>query len=255
MKKLILISLAMIGVACVSDESKYIQKTESKICTRYLAPENFERINYEANSYSYYCQNLTLKPYGEKVHYFSGEEKTKSNVYSSVLDQKISAKDLQQCADACMRIRGEYLFSVKEYSQIHFNFVSDGKPRYFTEYAGQKRDYQTFIKYMDYVFGFANTSSLYQELKTITPKEAKAGDVIIQKGNPYGHAVIILDVVKNKEGEKRFLLAQSYMPAQETQILKNPNSSDGSPWYEISENEKIQTPEWIFENYKIGRFL
>jgi hypothetical protein len=42
------------------------------------------------------------------------------------------------------------------------------------------------------------------------------------------------------------MLAQSYMPAQETQILKNEND-EISPWYNIKVFDKLYTPEWTFD--------
>jgi hypothetical protein len=42
-----------------------------------------------------------------------------------------------------------------------------------------------------------------------------------------------------------YMLAQSYMPAQETQILINPNDESLSPWYPLKDGE-IKTPEWTF---------
>jgi len=63
-----------------------------------------------------------------------------------------------------------------------------------------------------------------------------------------------VDMAQNpKTGQKLFLLAQSYMPAQETQILKNPNNSALSPWYELK-NETLETPEWTFEPSDLRRF-
>jgi hypothetical protein len=43
------------------------------------------------------------------------------------------------------------------------------------------------------------------------------------------------------------MLAQSYMPAQDIQILKNPNDSDISPWYSANFVDKLLTPEWTFD--------
>ena len=57
-------------------------------------------------------------------------------------------------------------------------------------------------------------------------EDIEIGDVFIQTGNPYGHAIIIVDVAINKNKEKIFMLAQSYMPAQEIHILKNPNNNN-----------------------------
>jgi hypothetical protein len=53
--------------------------------------------------------------------------------------------------------------------------------------------------------------------------------------------------VYNSEGKKIFMLAQSYMPAQDIHIVKNPVNEKISPWYEVKETEKIFTPEWIFK--------
>jgi hypothetical protein len=50
------------------------------------------------------------------------------------------------------------------------------------------------------------------------------------------------------------MLAQSYMPAQETQILINPNDSTNSPWYSFNESTDIITPEWNFTINDLRRF-
>ena len=62
-----------------------------------------------------------------------------------------------------------------------------------------------------------------------------------------------MDLVEKIDGsDKLFLLAQSYMPAQETQILIN-NNEDGKihgPWYsleEVIDAERLKTPEWVFD--------
>ena len=55
-------------------------------------------------------------------------------------------------------------------------------------------------------------------------------------------------------GEKRFLLLQSYMPAQDMHILKNPNSADGSPWYAVPTGEQFETPEWVFKSTALRRW-
>jgi hypothetical protein len=54
-------------------------------------------------------------------------------------------------------------------------------------------------------------------------------------------------------GQQVYLLAQSYMPAQEIQLLINPNNASISPWYELK-NETIETPEWTFEPVDLRRF-
>ncbi|MCF6365721.1 MAG: DUF4846 domain-containing protein [Bacteroidales bacterium] len=162
---------------------------------------------------------------------------------------------MQQCADAVMRLRGEYLFGQKRYSDIHFNFLSDGKPRFFSTYAKGDFSHKKFRKYMDYIFSYANTASLKKELKKVeSPRNIQIGDVFIQKGNPYGHAVSVMDVAKNDTGEIVFMLSQSYMPAQDIHILKNPNDENLSPWYKLKESGELNTPEWTFSFDDLKRF-
>ncbi len=85
-------------------------------------------------------------------------------------------------------------------------------------------------------------------------EDMKIGNVFIQTGNPYGHAVIVVDMAENPySGEKVYMLAQSYMPAQDIQILVNRKNSLYSPWYLLDENP-IETPEWRFNTNDLKRF-
>jgi hypothetical protein len=231
-----------------------IDTSASILYKRFSVPSGFERLTLDSNSFGQYLRELPLKKSGTHVKYFDGRSKTKENVYCAVIDQEIDPVDLQQCADAVMRLRGEYLFKMKKYDQIHFNFVSDNKPRYFKDYANGDYSYKKFRAYMKYVFSYANTGSLKNELQQVENFEDIApGDVFIQSGSPYGHAVIVVDVAIDSQGKKIFMLAQSYMPAQETQILINPNNPHVSPWY-TSEDLVIQTPEWRFQKTDLRRF-
>ena len=232
-----------------------INPAGNTVSKRIILPKGYERIPAPRGTFAEYLSHIPLKPAGSKVKYFNGLVKDRENVYCAVLDIPIGNKDLQQCADAVMRLRGEYLFAQKKYEAIHFNFLSDGKPRFFKKFAKGNYSYQTFEKYMEFVFISANTASLLKELKPIpTIQSMKIGDVFIQKGNPYGHAEIVLDMAVNKKtGKQIFLLAQSYMPAQDIQILLNPMNENLSPWYEINENE-IETPEWNFQATDLRRF-
>ena len=56
----------------------------------------------------------------------------------------------------------------------------------------------------------------------------KPGDVLIRGGFP-GHAVIVMDMATNSAGKKIYLLAQSYMPAQDIHVLVNPSDEHSSP--------------------------
>ncbi len=106
------------------------------------------------------------------------------------------------------------------------------------------------------MFSYANTRSLSHELISLDSiGEMRIGDVFIQTGNPYGHAVIVVDMAENlRAKEKVYMLAQSYMPAQDIQILVNRNDTRISPWYLLC-NGHINTPEWNFEPDNLKRFM
>ncbi len=58
----------------------------------------------------------------------------------------------------------------------------------------------------------------------------------------------------DKNGNKIFMLAQSYMPAQDIHILINPNNKKTSPWYSTQKLEQLITPEWTFTKDAIKWF-
>jgi hypothetical protein len=55
-------------------------------------------------------------------------------------------------------------------------------------------------------------------------------------------------------GKKLFLLAQSYMPAQETQILMNPKFRAKGCWYDANFGSTLSTPEFTFYDNELMRF-
>jgi hypothetical protein len=214
--------------------------------SRILLPQGFKRLSYEAGEFGYFLESLPLYPIDQEVHYYNGKIKPRNNIYNSVVKLDIGKRDLHQCADAVMRLRADYLYQQKRYKDIRFNFLSDGKPRTYTNYAKGDYSYSTYWKYLEYIFAYANTASLHDELPNVkTTQEVKIGDTFIQKGSPIGHAIIVVDLAKNSAGKTIVLLAQSYMPAQEIQILNNWNNSKLSPWYDIDQ-DIIKTPEWTF---------
>jgi hypothetical protein len=237
-----------------------INKEGKTIQDRFSLPIGYTRVKSDSSSFAFYLQHLPLKPDGSLVKYYDGSEKSK-DVYEAVVDQPIRNKDLQQCADAVMRLKAEYLYSRKEFNKISFNLTNgfemayskwmdgyrlavDGNKTSWVLKKQPSNTYEDFLDYLDRVFTFAGTLSLSKSLKSRPVNEMQIGDVFIQGGSP-GHAVIVVDMAKNAKGEKIFILAQSYMPAQETQILKNPNDTNYSPWYTLP-TSTLETPEWNF---------
>lgn len=252
MLRLTLMTLLSLGLT----GKETINPAGTHVSDRIRVPAGYERVPDAPNSFAAYLGGLKLKPDGTPVRLFNGQLKARQDVHCAVVDVPVGKQDLQQCADAVMRLRGEYLFRQKRYVDIHFNFLADGKPHAYEAFAKGRHDYPRFVQYMEYVFRSANTASLLEELKPVRHlEEMLPGDVFIQKGNPYGHAEIVLDVAVNpKTGKKIFLLAQSYMPAQDIHILVNPRNPTLSPWYELNASSPISTPEWQFFPEDLRRF-
>ena len=224
---------------------------DSTLDQRIAPPPGFTRVPVAPDSWGAWLRGLPLKPPGSPVLTFSGVPKWRQDVHVAVVDIDVGNRDLQQCADAIMRLRGEWLFAADRKRDIRFN-DSDGKRLSFS--ARRDSGYASFRKYMDYVFAYAGTYSLEHELKPVPLTDIQIGDVFIKGGFP-GHAVLVADMVENPQsGEKRFLLLQSYMPAQDIHVLKNPAATDGSPWYPAAFEGVLATPEWTFARDSLHRW-
>lgn len=225
--------------------------TSETLAQRIAPPEGFERIPAENGSFAHWLRGLPMKKAGAPVLTFTGKLKARQDVHTDVLDIDVGNRDLQQCADAIMRLRAEWLYSMRRDKEIAFN---DTKGKRLKFASRSKRDYQGLRRYLNYVFAYAGTYSLERELKPVSIEDMRIGDVFIRGGFP-GHAVLVADMVENRTtGEKRFLLLQSYMPAQDMHVLKNPAASDGSPWYETDFGVALMTPEWVFPRNQLRRW-
>lgn len=239
--------------------------------TRFPVPAGFQRLPADSASFAAYLRQLPLHPDGHPVHLFDGRLKHRQDVHVAVLDLDVGKRDLQQCADAVMRLRAEYLFGQKRFADIHFHFTNgfradyarwrlgerirvEGNRAYWAAGGAANSSYAAFRQYLDMVFTYAGSASLERELAPADPVTIRPGDVWIRGGHP-GHAVIVLDVAEHTDsGERRFLLAQSYMPAQEIHVLRNPAAD--SPWYSTTQiGTHLETPEWTFERGQLRRWI
>lgn len=261
---------------CFSQKTRYLWLDDStqveSLVDRIAPPEGYRRSPAKPDSFEEWLRNLPLKNGNPDVYLYDGRPKANQKAQYAIIEIDVGRSDLQQCADAVMRLRAEYLFSIGDYDPIHFNFTSGDTAAFRSwingwrpEINGNKvrwikksevdSSYTTFRDYLRTVFIYAGSYSLSHELSLVDDIDnIRAGDVFIEGGFP-GHAVIVLDVAANIEnGEKIFLLAQSYMPAQDIHILKNPTESDLDPWYSTTFGEILVTPEWRFSKENLKRF-
>lgn len=245
----------------------------SDVAGRFLPPAGFERVAVVPGSFAGWLRHLPLRPEGTPVLFFDGRPKANQAAHAAVIDIDTGARDLQQCADAVIRLRAEFLYAAGRPDEIRFNFTS-GDAAAFAQWrrgfrpvvpaSGPVRwepkavadaSHASFRKYLDTVFMYAGTLSLSRELKPRRPVAAmRAGDVFIHGGSP-GHAALVVDVATNRStGKAVFLLAQGYMPAQDVHILVNPGDGGRSPWYPVDFGGKLRTPEWEFGRDELMHF-
>ena len=232
--------------------------------------DGYRRTDAIQNSFTKWLRRLPLKDENAKVYLYNGEEKS-NKVAHAVIDIDTGDKDLQQCADAVIRFRAEYLFSQNKLDDIQFNFTN-GDTASFRQWIKGYRpavngnnvnwektnsidsSYTSFRDYLNTIFMYCGTYSLSKELVPVKDtRDIQAGDIFIQGGFP-GHAIIVLDIIENNKKNKAFLLAQGFTPAQDIHILKNPDNSQLSPWYDNDFGEILRTPEWTFKKTDLKRF-
>jgi hypothetical protein len=203
------------------------------------SPEGYSRTGAGSASFANWLRARDLKK-DNTVYLYDGTVKPNQSAQFAVLDISVGNKNLQQCADAVMRLRAEYLFAFELYSEISFTDNEGGIYKFDAPYTRDR-----FSKYLERVFGMCGTASLSKQMRTVKMQQMQPGDVLVKGGFP-GHAVIVMDMAENEKGEKIYLLAQSYMPAQDIHILKNPSDEDLSPWYRLNDHTDIITPEYYF---------
>jgi hypothetical protein len=260
--------------SCKSDSTTVeLNSTGETIRSRVLAPQGYEWMDENSNSFGEFLQNCKLKKAGSKIVDFQNKPIANQYEHVAVLDYDIGTKDLQQCADAVIRLHAEYLYAHKRFDEIAYHFTNGDIYKWndykkgirstlkgtnkvvFEKKAEPSDGYTSFRKYLDIVFMYAGTISLTNETIKVTKNEnIKSGDVLITPGSP-GHAVIIVGRAKNKQGKIVYSLAQGYTPAQSIHVLTNPYSGTLNPWYDLDvDSNPTITARYTFLKTNIRTF-
>jgi hypothetical protein len=242
------------------------------VADSFAVPDGFRRVAVVDGSFGDWLRHLPLKPADSGVTLHDGRPVADHGTVAAVIDIDVGRSDLQQCADAVMRLRAEYLFSRRLTGLIGFELYSGERYR-FAAYAegqtpvpageriawlsGPPRDtsHAELRRWLDIVYGFASTRSLAHELRPVdSPADAAIGDVFIHPGSP-GHAVIIVDLaVDPATGRKLALLAQSSTPARDVHVLRNTLKPGLGAWFELVDGRPFVTPGRTFAPNELKRF-
>jgi len=236
------------------------------------APAGFGRVAVAPGSFGDWLRHLPLKPADNGVSLHDGRPVADHGTVAAVVDIDVGRSDLQQCADAVMRLRAEYLFSRRLTGLIGFELYSGERYRFAAFAEGvtpvlsgerivwqsgppQDSSHASLRRWLDTVYAFASTRSLAHELRPVAPpSDAAIGDVFVHPGSP-GHALIIVDLaVDPASGRKLALLAQSSTPARDVHVLWNALDPRLGPWFELVEGRSFATPGRVFAPNELRRF-
>lgn len=272
----------VIATTDANEQTIEVINSDPKTIGEIPLPDGFERVPIEdTTSFAYFLRNLPLKPLGTPVYYYDGSVAGTTDCAYAVIDAyQPSDEDIQQCADAIIRLRAEWLYKNARYDEIAFHFTNGwlceykrwadgervsvkGNKASWYKAANVDYSYENFQKYLRTVFYYAGTLSLEKELEQSTVLAIRIGDVFIQGGTP-GHSIIVVDMgidtIISSTGlcEKCFLVAESFMPAQDIHILTNINSEKMSPWHSSVTVERsgynYHFPTYTFSARDVKRF-
>src|SRR5579859_2370416 len=96
-------------------------------------PAGYHRIPDSHDPFAAWLRSIPLKK-DKTVYLFNGAQKLNQDAQFAVLDITVGMTDLQQCADAVMRLRAEYMYAKRDY--INIDFSTDQGTRFnFLEWA------------------------------------------------------------------------------------------------------------------------
>jgi hypothetical protein len=257
-------------VTAIIETPSLINKDSTSIKSRVDCPEGYKRVTYIAGSFEEYLRNYKLKTFGSKIVNYDDTNYFWQGGHIGVLEIPVPKNGLQQCADALIRVRSEYLWDTNRKDEIGFNFTSGhycswlkyaegyrpkvkGNKVTSHKTASANSTKNNFYKYLNLIYMYSGTLSLYNELNNIESKDLKIGDMLIKGGSP-GHIVMICDEAVDENGKKIFLLFQGNTPAQSVHLVKNLEDSSMSPWYHLEDDAVVPVSNYTFGSAKFVRF-
>ena len=237
MKRAVIIILAGM-LACCALLAVFLfsgQPVDAASIGKIPTPQGFNREEAPEDSYTGFLRALPLKEKDARVHLYTGEEAPFQWLSAGVID-KLQLGEYEQCADVTMRLRADYFRKTRQYQRIRFTDLS-GKDHV---YAGGTTWWE-YEKYLQDVYRYCNTTSVYQETLPRAIRDVQPGDVLVyrsrRKGS-YGHAVLVADVARDAKGRVAILCVEGNTPAREMHIVRNLNSFR-NPWFILGGNERI----------------
>lgn len=270
-RRLLATTAALAGGCSTALAQEWLEPAQrDTLVNRFAPPPGYLRLALGRGRFGAWLRALPLRPPGAPILLHTGQPRGTQSGAAAVVDIDVGRANLQQCADAILRLRAEYLRATNRRHALAFRFTNGERYAYADFLAGRRPmprgntitwisaarssddTRAAFRTWLDVIFTYAGTISLARELVRVSdPSQIEPGDVLIQPGSP-GHAIIAVDVAEREGGGARVaLFAQSFMPAQSIHVLRGPLAG---AWYPISGGAEIDTPDWRFAAADLRRF-
>lgn len=253
--KLYLLIFHIILISSTIFDDTFSQSTIEEIS---LPSKDFYRVNIINNSFSDFLRKLPLKKTGSHVlNYRGGVFKSGGDTsVASVVDMDVTGRRLEQCMDILVRLYAEYLWGKEQVGNFNlplpggywlewqkwktgFRPVFKGINVFWSRSSQPDSSHQSFRTFLNTVYSESHTQQFYHAYQPIERREVQIGDIIIKKGTK-GHAIMIVDLVKNERGQMMALIGNGDTPACQLFLL---NYKSGIPWIPLNfDQETLALP-------------
>ncbi len=242
-------------------------ETYEPLAARFPPPEGFERVPVADGSWGQWLRHLPLLPAGTPVRSLDASVVVRGNALDLAGVVDMDVRENLECADVILRLRAEYLRHAGREADITFRLTDGGliswgvwrsgmRPRLegdrliFERIAEPDGSRARFDEFLAGVFAWCGTLSLAQEGRPVAFQDLAIGDFLVSGGSP-GHAVLIVDLARNRAGELRGLILQGFIPAQTPHILAG---GEAGAWFELAEGRPLEVPWGSFGWDELRRF-
>jgi hypothetical protein len=240
-------------------DTRDFPKPDASLEERFPAPPGYKRVAAEPNGFAEWLRGLPMAAEGTPAKTFDGHEALAADddYLAGVVAIDTGTPDLQQSSDVIIRLHAEYLWSRGEKDKISYlsatklsmpfarwekgqRLIPNG-PNVFWVVKGKpsEADHAEFRKYLDAVFNWANSSSLFTRSTPVEDaKDLRAGDFFLQSEEP-NHVAVVLDVAEKPSGERVALLGQARNPAESIHVVR---PGKATPWFSVRPPVPVLTP-------------
>ena len=221
-------------------------------------PAGFNRIFVKNGSFGGWLRNLPLKPSGSPVLNYRGNvyKKGDDSTVVAVVDWDIGGKRMEQCMDILIHFYAEFLWQENCSDIIRFplpggywldwdQWKEGWRPEFrgiqmkMQRIAKQDSSKESFASFLNTVFVESHTQQFYHAYKSIERYNINIGDFIVKKGSR-GHAVMIMDLAENNNGDMVALIGHGDTPACQFYLLKYRKQES---WFPLDfQNDSIPLP-------------